>query len=491
MITIPRLTIAGISGDSGKTFFTCGLLAALREKGLKSAPFKKGPDYIDPAWLRNAAGSRSVANLDTYIMGEDNVLRSFFENSKNSDIAVIEGNRGLYDGVDEQGSYSTAALAKLLGSPVLLVLNTTKATRTTSAIALGCKMLDQGVNIAGIVLNQIGSVRHADVARRSIESDTGIPVVAALPRIKDKVLLPSRHLGLITPYELSFGKASLDEIRQLVLDYSDIDKLIEIAKSASEVQIPQPPLLKGEKAVDEISQPPLQNGEKEEYLLKGEKDAVVQKRESRVRIGYIWDKAFSFYYDDNLRDLRQAGAELVPISTFTDKKLPEIDGLYIGGGFPEVYPSEISENRSLLNDIKEFSLAGKPVYAECGGMMLIARCINISGESYEMAGVLPFGVEMKRIMQGHGYFEGTLDGANPFFDIGTRIRGHEFHYSKIIDGEIPSETCINVEKGTGFGSGRDGFAVRNTFAAYLHLHALGAPHWAKRFVELAYAALIQ
>ena len=366
----PGFVIGGIGGDSGKTFVSCGIVSELKNRGYKLSVFKKGPDYIDPAWLKLASGA-TVRNLDTYLMGNDDVKLSLIKNSENSDITVIEGNRGLYDGFDSAGTHSTAELAKLLKLPVILVLNVTKMTRTASAIVLGCLNLEPDVNINGVILNCVAGKRHEKILVESIESVTGIPVIGTIQKLKETDILPSRHLGLVTPSEFSAANSSIEFIRNIMNDNVDFDKLLSIAVSVNSI----------------------------DYEIKGNSklsDGI------GLKLGYFNDRAFSFYYPENLEALAERGVELISISSISDNELPDIDGLYIGGGFPETNIVEISSNRNLMDDVKKKSELGLPVYAECGGLIYLAESIEFNGKPNPMAGVFPVRIKMEKEPQGHG-----------------------------------------------------------------------------------------
>ncbi|OGU13650.1 MAG: hypothetical protein A2X61_02030 [Ignavibacteria bacterium GWB2_35_12] len=471
--TTTGIVIAGTGGDSGKTFVSCGLIAELKRIGLKQSIFKKGPDYIDPAWLKLSSGT-VVRNLDTYLMGNDNVIKSFLSHSKNSDISVIEGNRGLYDGFDSSGTHSTAELSKLLKVPVVLVLNATKMTRTASAIVLGCKTLDKDVVISGVILNQVGGKRHEKILRETIVNDTGISVLGAIPRMKNAEILPSRHLGLITPGEYSSASKSIEIVRKVVSEHVDIDKLIEIAKTAQTINF---------------------EFRSEEIIRDGK----------GLKLGYLSDKVFSFYYPENFEVMEERGVELIGISSIQDTRLPDIEGLYIGGGFPESNIEELINNRSLMNDIKYKAEKGLPIYAECGGLIYLSESIEYNGSTFPMAGVFPIKIKLEKEPQGHGYMIVKVDKPNPFFEVGTEIKGHEFHYSHVItqhstlntqhpklNTQHPTlntqhskiQTCLSVQRGKGTIDGRDGLFYKNVFASYLHIHALGCPQWVEGVIRM-------
>jgi cobyrinic acid a,c-diamide synthase len=364
---------------------------------------------------------------------------------------LVEGNRGLFDGADAAGTHSTAELARLLGAPVVLVLDVTKATRTVAAVALGCAAFDPGLSLAGVVLNRVATRRQEQVIREALEESGGPPVLGAIPRLEPE-LLPGRHLGLVTPVEHpSLGEA-IARAAAHVAEHVDLEALLAVAGTA----------------------PPLELPVRER-----------QRTASRVRIGVLRDSAFSFYYPENLEALSDLGAELVPISPLADRKLPGVDALYAGGGFPEEHAGRLAENRPLRDALRQAVAAGLPVYAECGGLIYLARELRDGDARYPMAGLLDLVVERHARPCGHGYCEGRVEETNGFFAAGTRLRGHEFHYTRVV-GEAPLRaTVVRLERGTGLGRGRDGVVQGRVWASYLHLHALGTPAWAPGLATLA------
>jgi len=445
--------VAGLSGDSGKTLVSLGLLLDAAARGIEVRGFKKGPDYIDAAWLTWASG-HPARNLDTYLMGFERPAWSFASHAS-AGWNVIEGNRGLFDGADSEGTHSTAELAKLLRAPVVLVLKATKVTRTAAAYVLGCQKLDPDLHIAGVVLNRVATARHERVVQEAIESACGVPVLGALPRLRTGKLLPGRHLGLVTPAE----HPHIEEVRQNVLDLVrgrlDLDRLLEISRGG--------PVLPSA-SVAQLS----------------------RSDGSGLRIGYLSDTAFTFYYPENLEALGSCGASLVRVSALSATELPsQLDALYIGGGFPETHGPKLAANTGLLASLRNRAADGLPIYAECGGLMLLSRAILWEGKRHRMAGVLPFEVEVRSRPQGHGYADLTVDRPNSFFPEGVRMRGHEFHYSRIVlEGDAPPTAC-SVGRGTGCYHGRDGVTVGNVWAAYTHIHALATPEWAPGVVAAA------
>jgi cobyrinic acid a,c-diamide synthase len=446
----PRIVIAGTGGDSGKTLVTLSILCALRRRGLSPVAFKKGPDFIDAAWLGWAAG-RPATNLDTFLMGTGEVEASFAWGAGAGDMSLVEGNRGLIDGMDAGGTHSTAVLAGTLGAPVVLVVPITKVTATAAAWVEGCRRLAPQADVRAVILNRVAGERHGRVAAEAVES-LGVRVVGRVPRLRGPEPLPDRHLGLVTPEEHGRLEGMRDRLAGIAEDHVDLDAILELARSAPDLaEPPAPPAAEPE----------------------------------AVRVGVLRDSAFTFYYPDNLEALERAGARIVEVSALSDASLPEVDALVIGGGFPETHARRLARNEALRADVQRAAGAGLPVYAECGGLMYLARALHWKDGSYPMAGVLPFDVVMHDRPRGHGYASATVDRPNPFFEEGTELRGHEFHYSSPADVPPGVDTAYRVERGTGLGDGRDAASCKNVLAAYIHLHARGCPEWAPGVVRAA------
>ncbi len=456
-LTIPGIVVAALRGGSGKTIFSVGIIAALRSLGQSVVPFKKGPDYIDAGWLAMAAG-RPCYNLDTFLIERDIILHSYHTHTRNTDFTIIEGNRGLYDCIDTKGETSTAELAKLLGLPVILCLDATKTTRTMAAIVQGLTAFDPDVRIGGVVLNRVAGKRHQSILTRSIEEYTGIPVIGAVPKLKEQ-RFPERHMGLVPTPEHSWAKSAVDAIRSVAEKYLDIKRIQRLAKSAAPTQVSEKPIEpKSETAI--LSEPP--------------------------HIGILKDAAFQFYYPENLEALESAGAKLVYVSPLTDPHLPPVDGLYIGGGFPETNARELEANESFRKEVKALADHDLPIYAECGGLMYLGESLHLEDGQFEMTGVLPAVFGFSKRPKGHGYTIIQVEKENPYFPEGTEFLGHEFHYSSVIEWKgLEENLTFTMKRGTGFFKGKDGVCVKNVLATYTHIHALGTPSWAPALVRAA------
>lgn len=448
--------IAGVSGDSGKTLATLGLIGAYRRKGIPVMPFKKGPDYIDPAWLRLAAG-REARNLDTFLMGKSQVIRSFSRYAVSDGMNIMEANRGLHDGENAQGTHSSAEMAKLLKCPVLIVIPVIKVTRTIAAILMGIRMFDPEVDFAGVILNQIATERQGRVIRDAVENEAGITVLGTLPRMKNDPL-PGRHLGLVTPEESKVADKAIELSVELIEDNVDLEKISRIAGNVPDIQI------YSENLVDQ--------------------KVTGSNRERPIRIGYFTGSAFTFYYPENLEALNRDGFSLVPVNPFEITELPDIEALYIGGGFPETHAARLADNKLIRKSVAEAAEKGLPIYAECGGLMFLSKSLSWEGKVYPMSGVFDQTIIISKRPQGHGYQEVVVDTENPFFEKGQFLRGHEFHYSKI-ETEVNTSTVFEVKRGVGVGGARDGLIHRNVLASYLHLHVSGAPEWAEGMKKAA------
>ncbi len=443
------IVIAGTTSGVGKTTVATGLMGALGKRGLKVQPFKTGPDYIDPSYHTWVTGTAS-RNLDTWLLSRDAVVELFSRAMAGKDIAVIEGVMGLYDGhssLDEEGS--TAELAKLLGAPVILVVDSRKGARSLAAMVSGYKAFDPALNLGGVILNGIGSDEHLRLCREAIEHYTEVAVLGYLPR-RDNLSLPERHLGLIPTVEGPAGKEFLKFLVAQCEATLDIPQILQLSEQAKVPQV-EPALF------PKMPKPAL------------------------ARIAVARDKAFSFYYQDSLDLLGVWGAELIFFSPLQDTKLPQdISGLYIGGGFPELYAAELAENKSIRQAIKLAAGRGMPVYAECGGLMYLGRSIrDLEGNEYPMAGAIPISSQIDSPRLSLGYRTVQALGDGPLLRQGEIVRGHEFHWS------IPEKNTDipNAYRVLDKGKYREGFHSMNLLASYIHLHMGSLPDMVSRFVE--------
>jgi cobyrinic acid a,c-diamide synthase len=465
-----RMLISAAHKSSGKTMVSIGLCAALAARGHVVQPFKKGPDYIDPMWLSQAAG-HACFNLDLYLMENDDVVATFAQHS--AEVNLVEGNKGLYDGLALDGSNSNAALAKLLDLPVMLVIDARGMTRGIAPLILGYQAFDRDINIAGVILNNLGGSRHEAKLRAVIEHYTDVPVIGAIHH-DERLSIVERHLGLMPSNESHVATSKIKQIGDAIAEQVDLDKLLALSQKE--------PLAVPHKA--DVS--PLKCGE-------------------IVKIAIARDRSFGFYYADDLEALEAAGAELVPFDALRDAQLPEVDALYIGGGFPETCATELEANFALRTQIKQAIENGMPTYAECGGLMYLSRGIEFEGRTYQMVGAIPGDVKMHAKPIGRGYVHLKEDEAHPWprpgkpVEIpppqsspasgrgGNRenqpiIRAHEFHYSSLENLPVDSRFAYRVERGYGIDGERDGLILHNLLASYTHLRTIGSCYWATRFV---------
>ncbi|MEB8433895.1 hydrogenobyrinic acid a,c-diamide synthase (glutamine-hydrolyzing) [Cocleimonas sp. KMM 6892] len=493
-----RIYISAAHKSSGKTTISIGLCAALSKQGLKVQPFKKGPDYIDPLWLARASGLSSIAfknrmesddlvgcyNLDFNTQSKQEILDTLTLQSRNADISIIEGNKGLYDGVALDGSDSNAAVAKLTQSPVVLVIDSRGVTRGVAPLLAGYRLFDPDVNIAGVIFNLTGGPRHEEKLRAITETYTDIPILGMVRKNK-AMALDERHLGLMPSNEDHQADQKISDIAQIVSDSVDLNKLIEIAQSAPKIT-----------PVTSISKKDVASKNRQSHYSK----------HAKVRIGICEDEAFGFYYIDDKKALMAAGAELVSINTLHDKSLPDdLDGLFIGGGFPETQMQKLSDNVSMRNSIHDAIEAGMPTYAECGGLMYLTRSLEWNGKKSDMVGVISADTVMHRKPQGRGYVEleettkmpwgkinhdsalanlREVDSAGDEDSISNSlIKAHEFHYSRLVNISSHGEYAYNVHRGVGITGDKDGWIYKNLLANYSHLRNTDNFQWAKRFVN--------
>ena len=449
-IKLPRIVVAAVSSGGGKTTVVTGLLSALRQKGLKVQSYKVGPDYIDPGYHRLASGY-PAHNLDSWRMPEDKLREIFIRTSKEADISVVEGVMGLYDG-GRSGVSSTAEIAKLLDAPVVLVIDAKSMGASAAAIALGFREYDQQVKLAGVILNRLGSDTHRLMIEKAMQ-EIGIPVLGAIKR-DDSLAMPERHLGLLPVEENQRELEAVEAIGRAVVSQTDLVSIIRLADKAGEME------------------------------LADDSNAVTED-DKNVTIAVARDDAFSFYYPESLRILEKSGARIILFSPLKDKELPFCDGVILGGGFPEMFAEALRCNYTMLESIKNAAESGMPIYSECGGFMYLTQAmIDFDGIEHPMAGVLPCRVQMNKKLQMVGYVSAEMNTDTVLGPKGTRLHGHEFHFSSEI---IPEKDCR--DRAFTFTRMRNnavyqaGYAWKNGLGSYLHLHFAGCPEAADYFVE--------
>jgi cobyrinic acid a,c-diamide synthase len=447
--------ISAARKSSGKTTVSIGLAAALTSRGLRVQAFKKGPDYIDPMWLARASG-RPCYNLDFNTQTEAEISHLFARHSGRADIALIEGNKGLHDGVDIEGRDSSGALAKLIGAPVILVIDTTGFTRGIAPLLLGNQNFDRDVRIAGVILNGLVSARQESKLRQAIERYTDLPIVGAIGR-DSGLAVKERHLGLTTPSEVGSLDGIVGRLRATVAQGVDLDRVLSVAQAAATPSFCEP-------AAPSIA--------------------------PDVRIAIARDTAFGFYYPDDLEALQQAGAELVFFNALRDAQLPPADALFIGGGFPETQMEALAANKSLRAQIRRAAELGMPIYAECGGLMYLTRSITWGAETHEMVGFIPADTLMRARPQGRGLvaLEETAAALWAPLDGTPRIAAHEFHHAALENLDPATRFAYRVLRGRGTTGQHDGIVKGNVLASFSHLRSTaGGGAWAQRFVAFVRA----
>lgn len=444
-----RLFLSAIHKSSGKTTTSLGLAAALVARGLTVQTFKKGPDYIDPMWLSRAS-VRACYNLDFNTQSDAEIMATFRRGASRADVALIEGNKGLHDGMDPEGRDSSAALAKLLDAPVILVVDVMGMMRGIAPLVLGYAAFDPQVRLAGVILNKIGLARQESKLRQALERYTDVPVLGAIGR-DEELSVDERHLGLTTPDETADLRETIARIRDIIARGVDLDRLIGIAEAAGDAAGPAP-----------INKPAV----------------------SDLRIAIARDTAFGFYYADDFEALECAGAKLVFFDALNDERLPAADALFIGGGFPETQAAALAANASLRGQVREAIAAGLPTYAECGGLMYLTRSISWRGQTHEMVGTIPADTVVRDRPQGRGLvlLEETADAPWPCRAESAAIPAHEFHYAALENVDPNCHFAYRMRRGFGIDGHRDGIVIGNLLASFSHLRDTSRHHWASRFV---------
>jgi len=445
---MPRVFISAAHKSSGKTTVTLGLCAALHARGHAVQPFKKGPDYIDPLWLGMAA-RRPCYNLDFHMMQRDEIEQQFARAAASARISLIEGNKGLYDGLDLDGSNSNAALAKHLEAPVLLVIDARGMTRGVAPLILGYQAFDPAIRIAGVILNNLGGSRHESKLRAVIEHYTDVEVVGAV-QYDTGMQIVERHLGLVPANEQQTAVTRIRHVGERIAAQVDLDRLLAIADRAPEREMPA--------------------------------GRTVPIQGERVRLAVAHDPAFGFYYSEDFDSLRASNVELVELDTLHARSLPEVDGLIIGGGFPEVFMAELEANTVLRTKIRDAIEAGLPTYAECGGLMYLSRRISWQGRTCEMVGVVPGDTVMHERPVGRGYASLQPTGDDRWQEPAL-IPAHEFHYSSLENLSADSIYAYRVKRGHGIDGQHDGYQRHNLLASYSHRRGSGKQGWIVPFLN--------
>jgi len=432
--------------SSGKTVVSLGLCAAFKAQSLNVQAFKKGPDYIDPIWLSQASDNPCY-NLDFYNMSEDEIAQLYQQYAANSDVAIIEGNKGLYDGMSVAGGDANADMAKLLDTGVILVIDTNGITRGVAPLVSGYQAFDADVKINGVILNKVAGERHESKLVQAIEYYTDIPVVGAIRRSKE-LIIDERHLGLMPANETPESQNFIDRTAKHITDQVDLSVLLTSNKTTIKSS-----------------------------------SSVVNTPTKTLTVAVAKDSAFGFYYSDDLNTFESLGVNLVYFDTLTEGQLPKADALFIGGGFPEMQLDALSANQSLLADIKTKIEAGLPTYAECGGLMYLSRQITHQGKSHKMAGVIEADTVMTPKPIGRGYVQLAPTDKHPWNGVAKQISAHEFHYSKLENIDPKTHYAYEVLRGVGVDNKFDGILKHNLLATYSHLRSVGGNHWVEQFVN--------
>jgi cobyrinic acid a,c-diamide synthase len=436
-MTVPRIVLAGVTSGVGKTSITAAIIYGLRKKGYSVQPFKVGPDFIDPSYLTSVSG-QTARNLDVWMMGKRGVLKNFVQNSQ-QDVSVIEGVMGYYDGFDGNSSIaSTYDVASIVKSNVILVIDASKAARSIAATATGFKIFEKNSRICGVILNKIGSKKHETLCRDALKK-TGLPVLGVIPRDND-LQIESRHLGLIPVQERLDLDKTIKSVAKSISKFIDTKEIIKLSKNAQ--------------ALPKISEG--------------------KTKTKQTRIAVALDESFNFYYQDNLDSLSRLGAELVFFSPALDKKIPSCDGIYIGGGFPEVNGKLLEKNGTMKGLVKKHAEDGMPIYAECGGLMYLTKSIQYNSGKFQMVGLFDAVTLMEKRLK-LNYTSAKTRPRSPFYTKSQVIRGHEFHYSELDLLSRDSKFAYDMSVGIGIQDKKDGLTVHNTLASYMHVHFVDSP----------------
>ena len=436
-----RIILAGTGSAVGKTTIATGIMKALSEK-YNVQPFKAGPDYIDPSYHTLATGNTS-RNLDSFFMQEGQIRDSYLKGMDGKDIGIVEGVRGLYEGIDSINDIgSTASIAKALNAPVILIINSRSLVKSAAALVLGFKNLDPEINIAGVILNKVKNRAHYEKTKRSIEEITKTEVIGGIKR-DDNISIEQRHLGLVPARERETSIRYIDIWAKTIAESIDLDRLVEIAKSAPKITSGRIPIWN-------------------------------KLNKQHVKIGVAYDEVFNFYYKENIESLEANNAKIEYFSPLSDENLPDVDGLYIGGGYPELFSKELSQNTQMLKDIKEFHNEYRPIFAECGGLMYLMNSIHDD----KVVNIYPYKAVLTDKVQALKYTIAEVQEDNIISKKGEIFHGHEFHYSKVIVNDLKNPLAFKITRGKGSYNLQDGFMEKNTLASYVHTHVAAMPDFA-------------
>ena len=439
-----RIILAGTGSAVGKTTISTGIMKALSEKYNVQA-FKVGPDYIDPSYHTLATQNPS-RNLDSFFMSKGQIRDSYLKAMKDKDIAIIEGVRGLYEGIDSINDIgSTSSVAKALNAPVILIINSRSLVKSAAALVLGFKQLDPEVNIKGVILNKVKNKAHYLKTKKSIEEITKTEVIGGIIR-DDKITVEERHLGLVPAREKENSLKYINLWSEVIKNSIDLDRLVEIAKTSPKIKTDITPIWN-------------------------------VKNKNPVKIAVAYDEVFNFYYKENLEALEANHAKIKYFSPLHDDSLPDCDGVYIGGGYPEIYSKELSKNTKMLHDIKKFHNESRPILAECGGLMYLTKSIDKNPQ----VGIYPYTSELTDKVQALKYTICEVACDNIISSKGEVFHGHEFHYSRVNVDNLKNPLAFNVKRGKGSFNLKDGFVEKNTLASYIHTHISALPNLSANF----------
>ena len=498
-----KVVLAGTGSAVGKTTISTGIMKALQDENVQ--PFKVGPDFIDPSYHTIATGNPS-RNLDSFFMNEFQIIKSFERAMKisNSNMGIIEGVRGLYEGISPISDIgNTASIAKALDAPVVLLMDSRSLVKSAAAVVLGFKALDPDVRIEGVILNKVKGKRHYLKAKESVEKLAGVPVVGGIPR-NEEIAVEERHLGLVPALEKEKINRNIELWGKIAETYIDLDMLKDIMKTSSKSALKDNQNKAMESMVDAFNDCSIESNEgynrhtpidlsiHEDEFNKEHNEAINLEvtngsspgelwktgNKTPLKIGVALDEIFTFYYKETLESLEDNGAKIVPFSPYKDEEIPDVDALYIGGGYPEVFKKELSENMSMLDSIKKFHYEDRPIYGECGGLIYLSQSID----GLDMVGAIPYGSEMTPKVQGLNYVVAQSNRDNLISEKGDVFRAHEFHYTKL-NIDSTKELVFDVLRGRGVLSNMDGVSARNTLANYIHIHACSHPNFAYNFTK--------